>query len=290
MDPPAFAVSGKVSSSSGAAGIAGATVYFSSVPGAAANATVTATCDANGNYSRALPNGQWYVSASGPGHFPSADQTVTLNGYPAAGVDFALSPASAITVTSGAGGAVSPSGSVLLTSGSSQTFTIAPSGGYSIGSVRVDGVEQGSVTSYSFTNVSGDHSVEVTFVANSFSVPQTGSLIESARVESLPASGPTGDWSSYLPAGRSYAAMSSPTVATLGGTKWALALRADSDGFDCGDYGTTPIPCNGASIVTVVKPIRNSTSDSWNSIVDVFYNRFVLGILNNTGRFQTSSA
>ena len=179
MDPPAFAVSGKVSSSSGAAGIAGATVYFSSVPGAAANATVTATCDANGNYSRALPNGQWYVSASGPGHFPSADQTVTLNGYPAAGVDFALSPASAITVTSGAGGAVSPSGSVLLTSGSSQTFTIAPSGGYSIGSVRVDGVEQGSVTSYSFTNVSGDHSVEVTFVANSFSVPQTGSLIES---------------------------------------------------------------------------------------------------------------
>ena len=284
MDPPAFAVSGKVSSSSGAAGIAGATVYFSSVPGAAANATVTATCDANGNYSRALPNGQWYVSASGPGHFPSADQTVTLNGYPAAGVDFALSPASAITVTSGAGGAVSPSGSVLLTSGSSQTFTIAPSGGYSIGSVRVDGVEQGSVTSYSFTNVSGDHSVEVTFVANSFSVPQTGSLIESARVESLPASGATGAWASYLPAGRNYAAMSSPTVATLGNTKWALALRADSDGFDCGDYGTTPIPCNGASIVTVIKPIRNNTSDSWNSIVDVFYNRFVLGILNNTGQ------
>ncbi len=284
MDPPAFTVAGKVSTSGGASGVAGATVYFSSVPGAAANATVTATADAGGNYSQPVPNGLWHVSAAGPGHFPSSDRTVTVNGYPVPGIDFSLNPASTITISSGAGGTVSPSGSVPVTNGQNQTFTITPAGGYSIGSVLVDGVEQGSIASYSFDNVSGNHTVSVTFTANAFSVPQSGSLIESAQVDSLPAGGLTGSWASYLPAGRSYVAISSPTVAAANNAKWALNLRAESDGFDCGDHGTTAIPCNGASIVTVIKPIRNTTGDSWNSIVDVFYNRFVLGILNNTGQ------
>jgi hypothetical protein len=78
--------------------------------------------------------------------------------------------------------------------------------------------------------------------------------------------------------------MGSPTVNVADNAKWALNLRTDGDGFDCGDYGTTAIPCNGASIVAVVKPVRNTTGDSWNSIVDIFYNRFVLGVFNNTGR------
>ena len=286
MDPPSFAISGKVSEAGSGTGLAGATVYFSSVPGAAANASLTATTDASGNYSKPVPNGQWYVAASAPDHFPSSEQTVTVNGYPVANFNFSLNPAATITVTAGAGGSISPSGPVLLNSGANQTFTITPNGGRSIGSVLIDGVDQGSITSYAFSNVTANHTIAVTFTANTIHIPQTANLIDSALAESFPASGLTGNWASYLPAGKTYTAMGSPTVNTANNAKWALNLYADGDGFDCGDHGSTSIPCNGASIVAVVKPVRNTTNTSWSSVVDIFYNRFVLGVQNNTGEIR----
>jgi hypothetical protein len=286
MDPPSFAISGKVTDANSGAGLAGATVYFSSSPGAAANASLTATTDASGNYSKPVPNGQWYVAAAATDHFPSADQTLTVNGYPVANFNFNLNPAETITVTAGAGGSVSPSGAVLLSTGANQTFTITPNGGRSIGSVLIDGVDQGSITSYTFTNVTANHTIAVTFTANTVHIPQTASLIDSALAESFPDSGATGSWASYLPAGKTYTAMGSPTVAMANGAKWNLNLYAEGDGFDCGDHGSTAIPCNGASIVAVVKPLRNTTSASWSSVVDIFYNRFVLAVQNNTGEIR----
>ncbi|HXY54423.1 MAG TPA: Ig-like domain-containing protein, partial [Nitrospirota bacterium] len=74
---------------------------------------------------------------------------------------FALNPV--ITASAGAGGSISPSGSVSVTSGASQTFTITPNAGYSITSVLVDGVSQGAVTSYTFTNVTANHTISATF-------------------------------------------------------------------------------------------------------------------------------
>lgn len=284
MDPPTFALSGIVTKAGNGTGIAGGTVYFSTVPNAAANAVLTATTDASGTYSKPVPNGLWYVAAAAPDHYPAADQTVTVTGAPVAGLNFSLEPATTIAATVSPGGSISPAGAVLLTNGSSQTFTITPNGGQSIASVLIDGVEQGSITSYTFTGVTSNHTIAVFFTANPSHIPQTGSLLHSAQTATLPASGLTGAWASFLPAGQTYAAMGSPTVNVADNAKWALNLRTDGDGFDCGDYGTTAIPCNGASIVAVIKPVRNTTGDSWNSIVDIFYNRFVLGIFNNTGR------
>jgi carbonic anhydrase/acetyltransferase-like protein (isoleucine patch superfamily) len=284
MDPPAFAVSGKVAASGSGTGIPGATVYFSSVPGAAANATVTATCDADGNYSKSVPNGTWHVSASGPGHFPSAEQTIAVVGAAVQGVHFSLDPAVTITAMAGNGGSISPAGAVLLTNGSSQSFTISPNGGQSISSVLIDGVEHGSIGSYTFNGVTNNHVIAVTFSPNATHIPLSGNLLHSALAETFPASGPTGAWASHLPAGLNYPMIGSPVASMSDNAKWAFNSRADGDGFDCGDYGTAAIPCSGASIVAVVKPLRNSTADSWNSIVDIFYNRFVLGIYNNTGR------
>ena len=80
MDPPAFTVSGKVGETGSGTGIAGATVYFSTVPNASANAVLTTTTDLNGNYTKPLPNGQWYVAVTAADHFTPADQTVTVNG------------------------------------------------------------------------------------------------------------------------------------------------------------------------------------------------------------------
>jgi len=68
-----------------------------------------------------------------------------------------------ITASSGSGGSISPSGSVSASSGSSKSFTISPSTGYKIASVVVDGVNQGTPTSYTFSNVTANHSISATF-------------------------------------------------------------------------------------------------------------------------------
>ncbi len=285
MDPPAFTVSGKVSGNG--SGIGGATVYFSITPGALANPLLTATTDAGGNYTKALPNGQWHVVALAPDRFPATERSLVVNGWPVAGLNFNLTSAITLTSTAGPGGTITPAGAVLLSDGDSQTFTISPDGGKSIGSVWIDGINHGSIASYTFPAVAANHTISANFTTNTPKLPQvplTGNLIESAISDTHPASGTITSWPSYFPAGRNYTKIGSPEAVSAEGAKWDLNLRSQGDGFDCGNYGSTAIPCNGASIVVAVKPIRITTSDSWNSIVDVFYNRFVLGIFNNTGK------
>jgi hypothetical protein len=72
-----------------------------------------------------------------------------------------------INVIDTAGGTISPSGSpfeeVTLEAGASQEFQINASLGYLISDVIVDGVSVGAVSSYTFNNVSADHSISATF-------------------------------------------------------------------------------------------------------------------------------
>ena len=68
-----------------------------------------------------------------------------------------------ITATAGSGGTISPSGKISVAEGSAPTFRITPSTGYKISSVKVDGVEQGAITSYSFQNVSANHAITAAF-------------------------------------------------------------------------------------------------------------------------------
>jgi len=68
-----------------------------------------------------------------------------------------------ITATAGSGGSISPSGAVNVTEGSDQTFTITPNSGYRINSVIIDGVSQGAITTYTFTNVTTNHTINATF-------------------------------------------------------------------------------------------------------------------------------
>ena len=48
--------------------------------------------------------------------------------------------------------------------GSSQAFTITPDEDYGIVDVTVDGSSIGAVTTYTFTNVSDDHTIAATFI------------------------------------------------------------------------------------------------------------------------------
>ena len=69
-----------------------------------------------------------------------------------------------ITATAGANGSITPSGSVQVNSGANQAFTIAPNAGYAISQVTVDGVNQGAIATYTFTNVTVAHTISAAFV------------------------------------------------------------------------------------------------------------------------------
>lgn len=68
-----------------------------------------------------------------------------------------------ITATAITGGSISPSGSVTVINGESKTFTITPNRNYSIADVKVDGISQGPISTYTFINVTGDHNISATF-------------------------------------------------------------------------------------------------------------------------------
>ncbi len=68
-----------------------------------------------------------------------------------------------ITAQAGTGGSISPSGSVSVVDGMSQTFEVTPDADYKIQSVTVDGADQGAISSYTFADVTGDHSISATF-------------------------------------------------------------------------------------------------------------------------------
>ncbi|MGC8494103.1 MAG: PKD domain-containing protein [Syntrophobacteraceae bacterium] len=70
-----------------------------------------------------------------------------------------------INATAGSGGTISPQGAVSVNSGAKQTFTITPATGYSIANVQVDGSSVGAVASYTFSNVTTNHTISAVFAA-----------------------------------------------------------------------------------------------------------------------------
>ena len=70
-----------------------------------------------------------------------------------------------ITATAGSHGSISPTGSQMVIDGKNQTFAITPESGFAVDIVTVDGVAQsGHPASYTFTNVTADHTIAVTFM------------------------------------------------------------------------------------------------------------------------------
>lgn len=76
-----------------------------------------------------------------------------------------------ITASAGPNGSISPSGSVTVNQGSNKSFTITPNSGYSIDDVLVDGSSVGAVSSYTFTNVTQNHTISATFKAEVNNAP-----------------------------------------------------------------------------------------------------------------------
>lgn len=78
-----------------------------------------------------------------------------------------------IRASAGANGTISPVGWTSVGEGGEQTFTITPDAGYAVAKVLVDGRSVGAVTSYTFRNVTQDHTIEAVFMKANGN-PQTG--------------------------------------------------------------------------------------------------------------------
>ncbi len=71
----------------------------------------------------------------------------------------------AITASSGPNGSVTPTGTSIVNCGTNKSYTITPNGGFAIQSVIVDGISQGAISTYTFTNVNTTHTISATFVS-----------------------------------------------------------------------------------------------------------------------------
>jgi hypothetical protein len=92
-----------------------------------------------------------------------------------------------INATAGPNGTITPSGNVLVEHGSDQSFTITPATGYEVEDVLVDGASIGAVTNYSFTGVTQNHSISVSFILKTYIITATaganGSITPAGNVE-----------------------------------------------------------------------------------------------------------
>ncbi len=99
----------------------------------------------------------------------TADHTITAT--------FEEIPYYTISVSTGNHGSISPSTDVTVMEGENQTFTFSADACYEIGDVRVDGatVRLDENNTYTFTNVTANHTVEATFDILTYTISVTAS-------------------------------------------------------------------------------------------------------------------
>ena len=104
-----------------------------------------------------------------------------------------------IKVSFNQGGTVSPQGAVLVPKGSNKSFTFTPKTGYGIKDVLVDGVSLGAVTSYEFTAVDKNHTLQVIFTQiNSGNTGDTGNTGSGGKGGGVPKAGDSSNITLYL--------------------------------------------------------------------------------------------
>jgi hypothetical protein len=118
-----------------------------------------------------IENGQAEISyiQDFDGNYP-IEVSVSKPGY-VAGV---MTPAAkTVTASAGTGGSISPSGAVSVDYGSDQAFTISANTGYTVEDVLVDGASQGAVSTYTFENVNGGHTISASFLPFTYTITAT---------------------------------------------------------------------------------------------------------------------
>lgn len=110
----------------------------------------------------ALPDGNsvftgWSGACSGIGIC-----TVTMDATRSIDATFTMKSYT-IKATAGMGGKISPSGSVVVNHGATQVFSITAYSGYTVAKVLVDGEYVGAIGTYTFSDVSANHTISAKF-------------------------------------------------------------------------------------------------------------------------------
>ncbi|MEY2600014.1 MAG: hypothetical protein RLZZ142_2273, partial [Verrucomicrobiota bacterium] len=295
--PPSQWAHGRIVDSAGN-GIAGARVIFSQSPSGNGEVESVVLSDSQGRFSRRLTEGAWYAIVEATGFNRGSDRVVTVSGAVLNLEDWALSPNPKISgsVRRSSDGAILSGVSVSLWRSSdafsdpeASTLTDA-SGNYAFpvsdGNWWVAAGGAGYFQSARRTVVvsGSDALVGPILLRNSArNIPRGGDLILSAFTEALPNSLVAGSWAVSQPEGGVLTAMGTPQVEVLEGIKWWNNSYFEGDGFRLGQYESA-IPVNGASVVVVVKPDRNTEGTPWTSLVDFFGDQLVLGVRNVDGQ------
>ncbi len=79
-----------------------------------------------------------------------------------------------IEAGAGAGGSITPSGTASLDCGDDPSYAIAADPCYHVVDVTVDGGSVGAVTSYDFTNVQANHTIDATFAIDTYTIDASG--------------------------------------------------------------------------------------------------------------------
>ena len=85
-----------------------------------------------------------------------------------------------INASATTGGTLTPNGEISIGGGANLTFKAAPASGYKISEIKVDGVSKGAVSSYTFTKIESDHSIEASFISKTTSINLTQSQTENS--------------------------------------------------------------------------------------------------------------
>jgi len=75
-----------------------------------------------------------------------------------------------VVASAGGNGSISPAGEVTVEQGADKAFTIIPDTNYHVEHVLVDGTSVGSVTSYTFSNVTQNHTIAASFAVDTRTV------------------------------------------------------------------------------------------------------------------------
>ena len=118
----------------------------------------------------AIPDfGYHFVEWSGDAGGSTNPLTIVMDGYKNITANFVLNTY-IITANATEHGTIDPAGTITVSHGTDQSFTITPDIGCYLDSLVIDGIHVDSTTSYTFNNVTSDHSISAYFSITTYTL------------------------------------------------------------------------------------------------------------------------